>query len=117
MAGAPDCQAPCRRATASARGRARGLPMPRVSVVMPAYNAARHVGEAVRSVLAQRDADFELLVVDDGSTDGTAEALGGIRDPRLRLLRQENRGEGGARNAGLAATGGPLVAMTDADDL
>ncbi len=73
---------------------------PTVSVVIPTYQRRDDVLRAVESVLAQSFEDFEVIVVDDGSTDGTAEALAGL-DPRLRYVWHENRGTGAARNAGL----------------
>jgi glycosyltransferase involved in cell wall biosynthesis len=90
---------------------------PRVSVVMPAYNAERFVGDAVRSVLRQTVADLELIVVDDGSTDGTADVVRSFPKPCIRLIRVANGGPARARNVGLAAaapTG--YVAFLDADD-
>ena len=75
---------------------------PAVSVVIPTYNRARYVVEAVRSVLDQTDPDFELIVVDDGSTDGTRAALAPYLD-RLRYLAQENRGMASARGTGASA--------------
>jgi glycosyltransferase involved in cell wall biosynthesis len=90
---------------------------PLVSIIMPAYNAAAFVGEAIRSVLAQTLRDFELIVVDDASTDGTAEAVRACADPRIVLLRIEiNSGAVGARNAGIAAARGAYIALLDADD-
>jgi glycosyltransferase involved in cell wall biosynthesis len=91
---------------------------PAVSVVIPAYNAARYVAAAVRSVLAQGAPDVEVVVVDDGSTDGTAEAAAQVaREGRaVRVLRVANGGPGRARNAGVAASRAPLVAFLDADD-
>jgi glycosyltransferase involved in cell wall biosynthesis len=73
------------------------------------------VREAIDSVLAQRGADFELIVVDDGSTDGTAAALAGLRG-RIRLLTTGNRGVSAARNFGVAAGRGELIAFLDSDD-
>src|SRR5690606_16535185 len=90
---------------------------PLVSIVIPAHNASAYVGEAVRSVLSQTVENIEVIVVDDGSVDGTAEVLEGIRDPRLRVIRQPNRGASAARNAGLSAMGpSRFVAFLDADD-
>jgi glycosyltransferase involved in cell wall biosynthesis len=88
--------------------------LPGVSVVIPTYNRRRRVERAVRSVLAQTFADFELLVIDDGSEDGTGERLAGI-DPRLRYHRQENRGPSAARNAGIQLARNPVIAFLDAD--
>lgn len=91
---------------------------PAVSIVIPAYNSAWSVGDTVRSVLAQDFDDFELVIVDDGSTDDLDGALRALRvDPRLRLVRQANAGLAGARNRGLAEARTPLVAFLDADDI
>ncbi len=89
---------------------------PRVSVVVAAYNAARYVGATIRSVLAQTFQDFDVVVVDDGSTDGTAEVVAAISDPRIRLLRQANAGPAAARNCGIFQSTGAYVAIVDADD-
>ncbi len=88
---------------------------PAVSVIIPTYNAARFLPDALASVLAEAAPDVEVLVVDDGSTDDT-QALLARYAPRVRSLRIANGGPGRARNAGLAATRGPLVAFLDADD-
>jgi hypothetical protein len=92
---------------------------PVLSVVTPVFNAARYVEAAVASVLAQDFADFEFIIIDDGSTDGTAELLGGLAsaEPRIRLLQQPNRGIVASMNRGLAEARGALVARMDADDL
>lgn len=88
-----------------------------VSVVIPAYNRAATIRAAIESVLRQTWSDFELIVVDDGSTDGTAEAVGAIGDPRLRLVSPgRNLGAAGARNAGVAAASGTWIAFQDSDD-
>jgi glycosyltransferase involved in cell wall biosynthesis len=88
------------------------------TVVMPAYNAASTVGPAVRSVLAQTHGDFELVVVDDGSTDETAAQVRAFEaDSRVRLVRQENLGPAVARNVAIAHGTGQLVSMLDSDDL
>jgi glycosyltransferase involved in cell wall biosynthesis len=86
-----------------------------VSVVMPAYNAAATIGAAVSSVLWQ-DLPAELVVVDDGSTDDTA-AIAAVHGERVRVVRQDNRGVAAARNAGIAAATGELIALCDADDV
>ncbi len=87
-----------------------------VSVVIPAYNSERYVADAIKSVLAQTYRPTEVLVVDDGSSDGTSavvQAFGGI----VRYLHQSNRGEPAARNLGLRHAQGEYVAFLDADDL
>ncbi len=95
------------------RGAGQTAP-PLVSVVIPCYNQAHFLGEAIESVLAQTHRSFEVVVVDDGSTDGTSEVAG--RYPKVRLVRQENRGLSGARNSGLAVSEGEYVVFLDADD-
>ena len=89
--------------------------MPEVSVVIPTYNAARYVGQAVDSVLAQTFRDVEVIVVDDGSTDDTANLIRELGPP-VRYLHQENQGVSVARNRGLAESTGRYVAFLDADD-
>ena len=93
------------------------MPTPRVTVLLPVYNARAFVAEAVRSVLDQTFGDFELVAIDDGSTDGSAEVLSTIADPRLRILRQENRGLIATLNRGIAEATGELIARMDADDI
>lgn len=90
--------------------------MPRFSVVIPVYNRPDLAVAAVESVLAQRFTDYELIVVDDGSTLSPAEALGRFGD-RVRLLRQDNAGQGVARNFGVAHSAGEYIAFLDSDDL
>jgi glycosyltransferase involved in cell wall biosynthesis len=90
--------------------------MMKVSVVIPLYNKARHIKRAVDSVLAQTYSDFELIVVDDGSTDGGGDLVREIIDPRIRLIIQENSGECAARNRGVQESACELVAFLDADD-
>ena len=92
--------------------------MPVVSVIMPAFNAERYLGTAVESVLRQTFADFELLIVDDGSSDGTVAAARAFaeRDRRVRVLQQANAGPGPARNRGFRAASGRLFAFLDSDD-
>ncbi|ADC73014.1 glycosyl transferase family 2 [Thioalkalivibrio sp. K90mix] len=94
-----------------------GLPRkPLVSVIMPAYNTAAYIAESVDSVLDQDYPGIELIVVDDGSTDGTVEVLRGYGD-RLTLLTQQNQGAAVARNAGIAAAQGDFIAFIDSDDV
>ena len=91
---------------------------PRVSVLVTTRDGAATIGESLDSVFRQTMADFELLVVDDGSVDGTPAILSAIGDPRLRVMRHERAlGIAGARNAGLALCQAPYVAMLDHDDL
>lgn len=92
---------------------------PLVSVVMAAYNARPFIEHTCRSVLAQRHACLELIVVDDGSTDGTGDVVAalGEADSRVRLLTQSNSGVAAARNAGIAAARGAFVAPIDSDDI
>jgi glycosyltransferase involved in cell wall biosynthesis len=90
--------------------------VPRVSVVVPAYNYGRYVGQAIESVLGQTFGDVELIVIDDGSTDNTGEVVSQYRDDRLVLIQQPNRGLPAARNAGLRRATGEMVAFLDADD-
>ena len=93
--------------------------MPAVTVLMPAYDVEPYVGDAIRSVLAQSFADLELVVVDDGSKDGTAEVAAAIaqEDRRVRLVRQSNRGLAGARNTAMRMARGDVFALLDSDDL
>jgi len=90
--------------------------MPRVSVIIPVYNRAELIAQAVESVLRQTFSDFELLVVDDGSSDGTWEALQRYGS-RIRALRQEHQGASAARNLGIQTAAGEYLAFLDSDDL
>ena len=93
------------------------LSAPTVSIVLPTYQRGELIGRAIRSVLVQTFADFELVVVDDGSTDDTAAAVRQFTDPRLRYLRFDvNRGAAAARNAGIRQTAAPFLAFQDSDD-
>ena len=89
---------------------------PHASVVIPSHNHAPFVADAVASVLRQEGCDLELIVVDDGSTDGSVEVLKGLSDPRLRVLEQANRGAHAAINRGLAEARGDLLAILNSDD-
>ncbi len=93
--------------------------MPKASIAIPCYNAARHVEQTVASALAQTMDDLELVLVNDGSTDGTLELLERLAatDPRIRVIDQPNGGEGIARDAGRAACGGEWLYFLDSDDL
>lgn len=90
--------------------------IPQFSVVIPLYNKRPYIRRTVDSVLRQSLHDFELIVVDDGSTDGSLDALADLRDSRLKVIRQANQGVGAARNTGMAAAVAPWVALIDADD-
>ena len=89
---------------------------PRVSVIVPTHNRVGLLAEAVHSVLAQTFADFEVIIVDDGSTDRTADRVAGIGDPRVQYHYQVNAGPSRARNAGIALARGEFVAFLDDDD-
>ena len=90
---------------------------PTVSVVIPVFNRRAAVGCAIESVLAQTFQDFEVVVVDDGSTDGTTASVAEFADHRIRLIRHErNRGGSAARNTGIRASSAPYVAFLDSDD-
>ena len=95
------------------------LAPPTVSVVMPVYNGERYLADAVRSICQQTFEDFEFIIVNDGSTDGTLAMLQGFaeRDERICVLDQPNSGVVGASNAGLALAQGDLLARMDADDI
>ena len=90
--------------------------MVEVSVIIPLYNKAEHIARTLNSVLAQSFHDFEVIVVDDGSTDSGPDVIIKYDDPRVRMMRQENAGPGAARNAGLKAAKGKYVVFLDADD-
>lgn len=92
--------------------------MPKVSVVIPAYNAMTYLPNTLHSVLQQTFSDFEVLIIDDGSTDHIqAWVAQNITDPRVRLIAQANQGLSAARNTGIANAQGEYVAFLDADDL
>ncbi len=89
---------------------------PVVSVVVPTFERASFIGASVGSLLAETGVDFEVIVVDDGSTDDTLERLAAIADPRLRVIRAAHGGVAAARNTGVAAARGRYVAFHDSDD-
>lgn len=90
--------------------------MPEISVVLPVRNAAKTIARAVDSILKQSFADIELIVVDDGSEDATAEELRGVDDSRLVYVHQEHCGVASAANCGTKLAKAPLIARMDADD-
>jgi len=91
-------------------------PAPAVSIITPAYDVARFVGATLDSVLAQTVAGWEMVVVDDGSQDGTAAVVASRRDPRIRLIRQANAGVSAARSRAIAEARGGAILFLDADD-
>lgn len=91
--------------------------MPRVSVIIPTYNRAALLREAIQSVLDQTFADFEIIVVDDGSRDETVSVVAGMGDSRVRYVYQVNAGRAAARNHGLSLAQGEFVAFLDDDDM
>ena len=90
-----------------------------VSVVIPVYNGERYIGSTLQSVVGQSHGQLEVLIVDDGSTDGTGDILSlfARHDPRIRILRQANRGVAAARNLGIRSAEGDFIAPLDADDI
>ncbi|MGH2341546.1 glycosyltransferase family 2 protein [Segnochrobactraceae bacterium EtOH-i3] len=90
---------------------------PVASIVVPAFNAAATIAQTLTSLLNQTAREFEILVVDDGSTDRTVAIVEGFADPRIRLIRQSNRGLAGAHNTGIFHARGDFIGFCDADDL
>lgn len=90
---------------------------PRVSVILPVYNCADYLMEAVESILGQTYPDFELIAINDGSRDGTAALLDALRDPRVRVIHQENMGLAITLNKGIVLASGEFIARQDADDV
>lgn len=90
---------------------------PLFSVILPVFNRASQLGMALNSVLAQSCQDFEIIVVDDGSTDNPRAVVEAIGDPRIRFIRQDNRGGGAARNTAIDAAQGRFIAPLDSDDM
>jgi glycosyltransferase involved in cell wall biosynthesis len=91
--------------------------MPTVSIIIPAYNQSEYLAEAIRSALDQSWTDVEVVVVDDGSTDDTADVCRTFTDPRVRYIWQANRGLSGARNTGIRESRGSFLSFLDSDDL
>src|SRR5678816_1429776 len=90
--------------------------MPKVSVITPVYNGQSYIDTAINGLLSQTLQDWELIVVDDGSTDSTPQILEKFTDQRIRIIKQQNGGEARARNVGLHNVTGEYVAFLDADD-
>jgi glycosyltransferase involved in cell wall biosynthesis len=86
-----------------------------ISVVIPAFNAGQFIRRTVDSILAQTYSDFEIIVVDDGSTDNTADVVRSY-GPKVRYIYQQNAGDGPARNTGITAAEGDWIAFLDHDD-
>ena len=91
--------------------------VPSVSVIMPAYNAERFIREAVDSILSQSFRDFELIIIDDGSKDGTASIIQSYSDERIRLIQKENEGVATTLNRGIELAKGQYIWRHDADDV
>lgn len=91
--------------------------MPKVSIIIPAYNAMAYLPETLQSALDQTFTDFEVLIINDGSSDQILEWADQIQDPRVRLITQENQGLSGARNTGIWRSQGEYLAFLDADDI
>ena len=91
---------------------------PLVSIMMPAYNAGKYIGRAIESVLAQTYENWELIIVDDCSTDNTYEIAASYKDPRIRIFRNDvNIGPGPSRNEAIKYSRGEWLAYLDADDI
>jgi len=90
---------------------------PQITVLMPAYNAEKYIAEAIESVLDQSFTDFELLIVNDGSTDGTLKIAKSFKDQRIVIVNQANKGVSSALNLGLSYARAPYIARFDADDI
>ncbi len=91
--------------------------VPSISVIIPAYNQSRYLAAAVQSVLDQTNQDFEMIIVDDGSTDQTRQVAASFDDPRLRYIYKENAGLSAARNTGIRNSNGNYLTFLDSDDL
>ena len=91
--------------------------MPQISIIIPAYNAERTIIETLQSVWQQTFQDFEIIIINDGSTDRTVELIQTIKDPRLKIFSYENGGLPVARNRGITRATGKFIAFLDADDL
>ena len=92
------------------------LPLPMVTVVIPMFNVEKYIEKCIISVLEQTFKNFEVICVDDGCTDNTLNILKQFTDPRIKLIKQQNRGLAGARNTGIQAARGIYIALLDSDD-
>ena len=92
------------------------MTMPKISVIIPLYNKEAIIGRSLQSVLSQDYDDFEIVIVNDGSTDRSMEIVRGIQDPRIVLIEQENGGPSKARNTGVKHAKGEWIVFLDADD-
>jgi len=92
------------------------MKQPLVSIITPAYNAEPFIKRSIDSALSQSYANIELIIIDDGSTDSTAEIIKSYDDKRIRYLHQSNQGQGAARNYGIRESKGELITFLDADD-
>src|ERR1700758_2331993 len=90
---------------------------PQITVLMPAYNAGKYIREAIWSVLQQSFKNFELLVINDGSTDDTLSIALSFHDPRIIVVNREHEGIAAALNTGLKLASAPYIARFDADDI
>ena len=91
--------------------------MPKVSVIIPTHNRAHFIADTIQSVLDQTFSDFEIIVVDNESTDNTKQVVDGFKDSRIKYIYQENRGVANARNNGIKASSGEYIAFLDSDDM
>ena len=91
--------------------------MPKISVIIPYYNAEKYISRTIQSVLNQTCSDFEIILVDDGSIDRGVEICKAFNDPRIKIVRQANRGLPGARNTGIRHAQCDYIALLDSDDL
>lgn len=92
--------------------------MPKASVIIPVYNGGDYIGETIDSILSQSFHDFELIIVDDGSTDDTADVIHGFRDSRIRYFHQPNSGKPASpRNNAIRKSEGDIIFIFDSDDI
>jgi len=90
--------------------------MTSVSIILPVFNGEKFIKKAIESVLNQSLNDFELIIINDGSTDSTADIINSFEDNRIRIINQNNEGPGNARNNGLKIASGDYIMFLDADD-